>query len=255
MPKPPQQSTHCAAADRSRRVPAVRGARTAQIYRVILEAIVEHRLPPGSKLTEESLGEIFGVSRTIVRSALEALAHGQIVALTANRGAFVAAPSVVEARDVFSGRKLVEPAIARDVARTIAPPQVAALRALLREECTAMADNDRAVAIRLSGDFHVAVAMLRGDGVVPTFLKSLVSRTSLVIALYGRGAASTCGHDEHVEFVAALASHDGERAAALMIDHLDHIFSDLDLRARDDRPVDASEVLRASVGRLDPAYA
>jgi Bacterial regulatory proteins, gntR family len=38
--------------------------------------VVEHRLPPGAKLTEDQLGAIFGASRTTVRSALQALAHG-----------------------------------------------------------------------------------------------------------------------------------------------------------------------------------
>ena len=229
----------------------MRGARATQIYSVILEAIVEHRLPPGAKLSEEALGEIFGASRTIVRSALQALAHSEIVTLARNRGAFVAAPSVAEARDVFSGRKLVETAIAREVARIIEPRQTQALHALLLQEHAALASGDRGAAIRLSGDFHLAVALLRGDGVVTAFLKSLISRTSLVIALYGRGVASTCGHDEHAEFVNALAAHDGERAATVMIEHLDHIFSDLDLRPRDDRTVDLGAVLRSVLQSRD----
>ena len=52
------------------------------------------RLPPGAKLTEEQLGAVFGVSRTIVRSALQALAHDHIVTIERNRGAFVSAPTV-----------------------------------------------------------------------------------------------------------------------------------------------------------------
>jgi DNA-binding GntR family transcriptional regulator len=227
--------------------PVARGSRVAQIYQVILEAIVEHRLPPRAKLTEEALGEVFGVSRTIVRSALQALAHDEIITLARNRGAFVAAPSVAEAIDVFSARKLIETAIARDVAATIATPQVKALRELLKEEHAAMARGDRPAAIRLSGEFHLSVAKLRGEGVVTAFLKSLISRTSLVIALYGRGAASMCGHDEHEQIVGALEAREGERAAELMIEHLDHIFSDLDLRRRTEPIVDTVGVLRAGL--------
>lgn len=49
------------------------------IYESIAAAIFEQRLPPSTKLTEETLGAIFGVSRTIVRNALLRLAHDKIV--------------------------------------------------------------------------------------------------------------------------------------------------------------------------------
>jgi DNA-binding GntR family transcriptional regulator len=220
------------------------GARAASLYRSVLEAIVEHRLPPGAKLTEEQLGAVFGVSRTIVRSALQALAHDHIVTISRNRGAFVSAPTVADAHDVFRGRKLVEAAIAREVALRIEATDVAALRTILDEEQDAMRRGDRPTAIRLSGAFHVAVAAVCGEGVLTTFLRGLISRSSLVIALYGRGVASVCGHDDHVQFLRALEMRDGERAATLMIEHLDHILGDLDLERGGGAPVDVAAVLR-----------
>jgi DNA-binding GntR family transcriptional regulator len=104
--------------------------------------------------------------------------------------------------------------------------------------------NDRVAAIRLSGAFHVAVAAIRGEGVITTFLRGLISRSSLVIALYGRGVASVCGHDDHVEFLGALEAHDGEKAAMLMAEHLDHIVGDLDLARDSGVTVDVAAVLR-----------
>jgi DNA-binding GntR family transcriptional regulator len=222
-----------------------RGSRVAGIYQNILEAVVEHRLPPGAKLTEEQLGAVFGASRTIVRSALQALAHEHIVTLARHRGAFVSAPTIADAHDLFAGRKLVESAIAREVANRIDAAQVAALRALLAEGHAALHRGDRPTAIRLSGAFHVAVAATCGEGVLTTFLRSLISRSSLVIALYGRSQASACGHDEHIAYLSALEARDGKRAALLMGEHLDHIFGDLDLSPRNDAAVDVAAVLRA----------
>jgi DNA-binding FadR family transcriptional regulator len=49
------------------------------VYAHIFEAILEQRLAPGTKLSEEALGEIFGVSRTIIRRALSRLAHESVV--------------------------------------------------------------------------------------------------------------------------------------------------------------------------------
>src|ERR1700692_1579962 len=46
---------------------AGKGGRVAAIYRCIFDAVVDQRLPPGAKLSEEQLGAVFDVSRTIVR--------------------------------------------------------------------------------------------------------------------------------------------------------------------------------------------
>ncbi len=78
------------------------------VYAHIFEAILEQRLAPGTKLSEEALGEIFGVSRTIIRRALSRLAHESVVLLRPNRGAVVASPTVEEARQVFFSRRMVE---------------------------------------------------------------------------------------------------------------------------------------------------
>ncbi|WP_343717883.1 GntR family transcriptional regulator, partial [Inquilinus sp.] len=111
-----------------------RGARVAGIYRSILDAIVEHRLPPRTKLSEDEIGAAFGVSRTIVRSALQALAHQHMVVIEKNRGAFVAAPTVEEAREVFEARRTLEAAIARRAAGRTAPADIARLERHLAEE-------------------------------------------------------------------------------------------------------------------------
>src|SRR5450432_3756752 len=106
-------------------------SRVGDIYRSVLEAVVEHRLPPGAKLTEEQLGAVFGVSRTIVRSALQALAHDHIVTIERNRGAFVSAPTIADAQDIFFSRRLVESGIAMEVAAIHGAEDVARLRTLL----------------------------------------------------------------------------------------------------------------------------
>lgn len=55
-------------------------------------AIHAHRIAPGMKLGEDDLSDVYGVSRTIVRSALQTLAHQKLVDIKRNRGAFVASP-------------------------------------------------------------------------------------------------------------------------------------------------------------------
>jgi DNA-binding GntR family transcriptional regulator len=126
---------------------------------------------------------------------------------------------------------------------------VAGLRQILDQETDALRRGDRQRAIRLSGAFHMAIARIRGEGALTRFLGSLISRSSLVIALYGRGPASACGHDEHALVVTALASRDGRGAAALMAEHLDHILSDLVLTPRVETPIDVAAILRSQPAR------
>ena len=49
------------------------------IFQALMTAIVEHQLLPGSKLPEEALAEVFGVSRTGIRKVLQRLAAVQMV--------------------------------------------------------------------------------------------------------------------------------------------------------------------------------
>ena len=64
------------------------------------------------KLPEDELASVYSVSRTIIRAALQALAHDRLVRLEPNRGAFVAQPSIKEASEVFQARSLIEPKVA-----------------------------------------------------------------------------------------------------------------------------------------------
>jgi DNA-binding GntR family transcriptional regulator len=68
--------------------------RISVIYRALRHAIIEQALAPGAKLPEDAIGERFGVSRIIVRSALSQLAADGLVELRRNHGASVATPKM-----------------------------------------------------------------------------------------------------------------------------------------------------------------
>ncbi len=74
------------------------------IYDGVLDAIARHRLGPGVKLVEEDIAEIYGVSRTVVRAALQVLARDGVVILQRNKGARIAHPTPDEAREIFGAR-------------------------------------------------------------------------------------------------------------------------------------------------------
>lgn len=222
---------------------------THRLEEAVFDAIVDHRLPPGTKLSEVEVGAAFNVSRTITRRALQALAHTGIVTIERNRGAFVARPDAAEARQVFAARRLVEPDLARTAAGLCSKADLTALRRHLGAEAEALKKGDRRTAIRLSGDFHLRVADIAGNLVLARFLRDLTARTSLIVALYGRSGISACGIDEHRELYDSLAARDGKGAATVMLHHLEHIESDLHLADGSEAPVDLAVVLRPALLR------
>ncbi len=206
-------------------------------------AIHEHRLAPGTKLGEDDLGEIFGVSRTVVRAALQKLAHDRLVELKRNRGAFVAKPSVREAREVFEARALVEPPTARAAAERATAEDIAALEKHIDAEHAAIEAGNAGAALYLSGLFHLEIARIADQTTIAAFIDQLIARSSLIIALYWQRRNALCESHAHHELLKAMADHDGDRAEELMTSHLVDLHTSLDLRNTQTAPRSLREAL------------
>ncbi|CUH50723.1 GntR family transcriptional regulator [Shimia marina] len=209
----------------------------------LTEAVHEHRILPGAKLREDEVGEIFGVSRTIVRQALRAMAHEGLVTIERNRGAFVARPSIKQAREVFEARALLEPQTARAAAERATPEDIAQLERHITAEHDALDRGEAGVALKLSGDFHMSIARIADQKIIEDFLRQLISRSSLVIALYWRRRNALCESHAHHALINALRMGDGDGAEELMKGHLLDLFTQLDLREHDPAPTSLRDAL------------
>jgi DNA-binding GntR family transcriptional regulator len=221
------------------------------IHARLIEAIVDQRLLPGTKLIEDKLGQAFGVSRTRIRQVLIRLAQEQVVVIQPNKGASVAQPSVDESREVFEARRVIEAVLVQHFVARATPADLQALAACIEAEEAARLVGDTAMALRQSGHFHLLLADATGHHTFAAFLRKLVSRTSLILMSHGRdrvaglqpglldvakGAAAprrwvqACRCDEHRGLLTALktavkarggqASVPVQQAVALMTDHL-----------------------------------
>ena len=213
-----------------------------RIYRAVVNAVMSHRLPPGTRLGEAEFCDLYGVSRTTVRKALQRLAHDHIIELRPNRGAVVASPSPKEARDVFAARRALEREIVPLVVQRATPASLRAIRAAIEAEEAARRSADRAAWIRLGGEFHLLLAELAGNAVLQRFMAELVSRCSLIIALYENPGAPMCCNHDHQQLLALIESGDAARATALIEHHLVEIEARLHL-GEQDRKVNLAEAL------------
>ncbi len=195
----------------------------------IYEALIDQRLAPGTKLSESVLCEAFGVGRMRVRRSLLLLANRGLVELHANRGAFVARPTPQQAQEIFEARLAIEPPIARIAALKAKPSNLKVLERHLLKESEAHAAGNRQEAIRLSGQFHTDLAQLTGNSFLIQVVKDLVTRSSLIIAMFGDTGVVNCRDDEHAGIIQALRSRDEQLAQDLMKKHIVHINEHVDL--------------------------
>jgi DNA-binding GntR family transcriptional regulator len=212
------------------------------IHQRVLTAIVEHRLPPGTKLGEERLAKVFGVSRTQIRQVIERLSNDSIVSVQPNRGAFVSSPTVDEAREVFAARRLIEPDLIRQAVQRATAADIARLRAHVQQESEARRTNDKRAVVRLSGEFHQKIAEIAGNRFLVKTIRDLEVLTCLVIILYDAPNMPACPYHEHSDLVDAIELRDAERAAAFMVEHLRHVESSLNFDGRSDGDIDFESI-------------
>lgn len=201
------------------------------VYTQLFDAILSQSLLPGAKLTEEELSSIFDVSRAVVRRALLKLSHDQIVNIEPNKGASVAKLSPKQAQEVLDARSLIEIAVVKEAVACINAESADRLKNLVESEKREFESNRRGSGIRLSGDFHLALVMMTGNGTLTKFLKELIPLTSLIIAQYEKPGCATCSHQEHLELIDAIESGNEQVAINMMRRHLQHIKDKLDLRS------------------------
>lgn len=200
-----------------------------QIYPRLFDAILEQRLPPGSPLPEQALGDAFGVSRTVIRRVLGRLSDQQVVVQRPSHTAHLAAPDPQQARQVLSARRLAETALIGLATQRSRPAQIVQLRQLVERERQHHEQGQRCTAIRLGGEFHLTLAQIASNAPLTRFLNGLVPMTSLIIARYESQGCEHCAWQEHAAIIDAVEDGDGAAALALMHQHLDRLEAKLQL--------------------------
>jgi DNA-binding GntR family transcriptional regulator len=192
-----------------------------EVLRHIEQAVLDHRLVPGTKLKEVQLANLFGVKRGLIRKVLTRLAHSSLVDQTPNRGATVAKPSLKEGQDLFAARRVIESAVLETMIASVEDKDLEQLDKMLQREQQAYLDGDSAQALALSVDFHRELARMADNSVLETYLNDIIRRTPLVILAHlGDDAENRCRNHEHEIIVEAIGRRDVKTAVEVMNQHL-----------------------------------
>lgn len=194
-----------------------------EIYQEIFNAILSFRLRPGTRLTEENLSKIFNVGRTTIRSALLRLSQDHIIEIKPNKGAYIASPTVKQAKDILEARKLIEVAIVKDVIKYATDSDYELLRKIVISEQDNLDQEHIIEGLQLGGDFHLMLAKISQNSTLEHLITVLVPQTSLVIVLYEKPDAPKCSHFEHFELIEIMQQGEVEKATEIMRHHIEGI--------------------------------
>lgn len=225
-----------------------RDAETA--YDHLYEAIVDQRLLPGTKLTEQALADAMNVSRRSLGAAMQRLVWEKLIVTVPNHGAYIATPDVQEVQDVFGARIAIESGTTEAVARYATEDQLAQLSANLAEERELRRQGRIREAIHLSGGFHVLMAAMSGNVILAEQVRILVARTSLIVDLFENQSGMTGWHDHHDDLIDLCRARKVDEAVALMREHILELRDGLALERRRATPLNLRDAFsRPGSGR------
>jgi GntR family transcriptional repressor for pyruvate dehydrogenase complex len=206
-------------------------------------AIKGGQFQPGEKLpSERMLCQELGVSRPILRLALQSLETRGLVDIQHGRGTFVAslandfvAPSAWlrdnddKVQAFYEARMAIEPACAALAARRASPEQIHELRSNLHESGRISRDGDILTFVALDIEFHSIIARLSGNPHLYHALDQIINLETdarqVIHRLPGHLPIALARHEKIFE---AIVDRDEEGARRAMVEAFSGVKSELE---------------------------
>jgi DNA-binding GntR family transcriptional regulator len=213
-----------------KRTDAGAGRLTASAYEFVRSAILGHRYPPGTVLTEGALAAHLGVSKTPVRHALRALHQEGLLELGPRRQMLVCEVPATQHHELLEVREALERIALAHACREMEEDDFDHLRTLLRRQRRAAEGGQADAFIELDEELHVTLAERSGLRLVPRVLRQLRG----FVRLMQRNTRRDPGYllrvlAEHESLVDAVEARDEAAAVAALHAHLhtsEYVLSD-----------------------------
>lgn len=182
--------------------------------------IIEGDLRPGTRLSEEKIGQALGVSRNTLREAFHVLGHERLVVHEFNRGAFVRTLDADDIRDLYRYRRILEGGALRQVA--VGEADLSALAAAITEGERAEATRDWVALGSANMHFHTALAALAGSRRVDESMQQVLAEMRLVFSMMADPHTFHAPYlEENQRLLALLQQGQYEAAQAALVRYLD----------------------------------
>jgi DNA-binding GntR family transcriptional regulator len=182
---------------------------TETVRRIIRDAIVDGRIPPGDQLRESRLVDMLGTSRGTVREALRLLVQEGLVEYRMHHGAFVQSPKLAGQLDVYVAREAIEVWAARTLIERTDPLDLSALDAALATMRTREARQKRPTEETIAADlrFHHELVRLAGSERLTRAHETFAAETRMLLRRHPPYPWRTYASD-HQQLVDALRRRD-----------------------------------------------
>ncbi len=199
------------------------------VYQYILDAIVEARYAPGSKVNTKRISEELGISRTPVRTALERLEKEKLVETVGEKGFQVSQVDWKDCLALYDIREMIEGNAAYIAANTITDQQLEELKQVIVKHRKANEVEDYRMAFEMDNRFHDIVVRATGNAYLMDMFHSLkvwIRRYhyALVAAQKFDMSNDLRVLDKHVVIYRAIKNRYSMVAKTEMVDHLHKIY-------------------------------
>ena len=192
-----------------------------QAYEGIKNAIIVHKIPPGSTLFERDLSENLGISRTPVREAIPLLEMEGWVKSIPRKGTFVSQITAVDVEEVIQIRRGLEILVIELLIPKITERNIEELDEIYVKQLEHIEDSGQFIAV--DKDFHIYLAELSEN----RRLVNLMSTISDQIRWFGVSALNLPNRTEqtlkeHASLIKCLKNKDAEKAKEAVLEHIEH---------------------------------
>ena len=195
------------------------GNRSDEIAQIVTRAIINKRLQPGCKLSEQTLADVFGVSRAVVRQAVIRLSEDELVTMERHRGAFVSRPSYREAMEIYDALTILEQGVIAQFSGRLDARGWGELRQHVEKQGKAVEEKNDDLADELGSGFHQVLVRMARNAVVEHMHAQLIRRTALLRSL-ANSRFDYCGlHHDHIVLIDLMEAGKVSEAQQLIEDH------------------------------------
>jgi DNA-binding GntR family transcriptional regulator len=186
--------------------------------------IISGDIKPGEKLTETSLAERMGISRSPVREALQSLSRDGLITVEPRRGARVSRLDAGDAADLYACRLLLEPPCTALAAAALTDATAAALEDKFRRMAAAVAARDSTEYVDALKDYNWTVLAACPNRILSDYAqsswRSALRYWDLLVRGSGNYPAESLARNEILQ--AAIRSRAAEEAKQAAVDILEH---------------------------------
>ncbi len=193
-----------------------------ELTEAVRELIVSGELPPGRKVPEKELCQLYGVSRTPLREALKGLATDGVVNLETNRGAWVSRITVEELDELFPVMGVLEALAGEPACKHITDEEVETRRALHDQMYQHYKAHELEGYFKLNQKIHETILAGARNATLTAQYRTLAARVRR-----GRYMANMTRErwdqamKEHEDILASLQTRDGAKLSVILREHME----------------------------------